>query len=153
MTYKKAKLESKAKRLIKREYVIWLTTIGSDLAPQPRSLHSPFEQRAGQPRPIWFIWDKDSFLIFSQPHTHKLKHLKKHPSVSLHFNTDETGDKDVIVYVGSARIDESVPPAHKVPAYLKKYKAGVKELGVTPDQFSKEYSVAIRVTPTSLRGW
>ena len=153
MTEKKAKLESKARQLIKREYVIWLTTIGSDLAPQPRSLLKGRMRRAGQPRPVWFIWDKDSFLIFSQPHAHKVKHIQQHPKVSLHFNTDDTGDKDVIVYVGAAQIDPNTPPAHKVSAYFKKYKTGIQDLDSTPEQFSQEYSVAIRVTPTSLRGW
>src|SRR5215207_7677092 len=107
MIDKKTKLDSKARKLLKREYVVWLTTVGSDLAPQPR--------------PVWFICDKGSFLIFSQAHAHKLKHIQNHPNVSLHFNTDETGDKDVIVYVGRAEIDSKVPPAHKVRAYLKKY--------------------------------
>ena len=139
MTDKKVELERKAKKFIKQEYAIWLTTIGSNLAPQPR--------------PVWFIWDKDSFLIFSQPHAHKLNHIKLHPNVSLHFNADKTGDEDVIVYGGTAKIDESVPPAHKVRAYLKKYKASIEAMGATPEQFSQEYSVAIRVTPTSLRGW
>ena len=139
MTDKQAKLESKAKKFIKQEYVIWLTTVGSNLTPQPR--------------PVWFVWDKDSFLIFSQPHAHKLKHINEHSSVSLHFNADKTADEDVIVYLGRAKIDTSVPPAHKVPAYLKKYKSGIEALGATPEQFSQEYSVAIRVTPTSLRGW
>lgn len=139
MTDQKNNLESKAKKFIKGEYVIWLTTVGLNLAPQPR--------------PVWFIWEKDSFLIFSQPHAHKLKHIKKHPIVSLHFNADKTADKDVIVYIGTAQIDTSVPPAHKVSAYLKKYKAGIKALGATAEQFSQEYSVAIRVTPTALRGW
>ena len=139
MIDKKAKLDSKARKLIKREYVAWLTTVGSDLAPQPR--------------PVWFIWDKDSFLIFSQAHAHKLKHIQSHPNDSLHFNTDETGDKDVIVYVGRAEIDSKVPPAHKVRAYLEKYRSGIQGLGSTPEQFSQEYSVAIRITPTSLRGW
>jgi len=135
----KVELERKARRLLKSEYVIWFTTVGSDLAPQPR--------------PVWFIWDRDSFLIFSQPHAHKVRHLRAHPNVSLHFNTDKTGDQDVIVYVGKAVIDSSASPAHKVPAYFKKYKTGIEELGMTPEQFSKEYSVAIRVTPISLRGW
>jgi len=139
MKDKEEKLENKARQLIKREYVIWLTTVGSDLAPQPR--------------PVWFIWDKDSFLIFSQAHARKVKHIQSHPNVSLHFNTDETGDKDVIVYVGTAQIDSDTPAAHKVRAYLKKYKTGIQELGATPEQFSQEYSVAIRVKPTSLRGW
>src|SRR5262245_38446400 len=139
MMDKQAKLESKAKKFVKQEYVIWLTTVGFNLAPQPR--------------PVWFIWDKDSFLIFSQTHAHKLKHIKEHPNVSLHFNADKTADEDVIVYVGKAQIDTSFPPAHKVPAYLKKYKAGIEALGAKPEQFSQEYSVAIRVKPTSLRGW
>lgn len=139
MTDKKAKLESKAKKFIKQEYVIWLTTIGSNLAPQPR--------------PVWFIWDQDSFLIFSQPGAHKLKHIKQHPNVSLHFNSDKTADEDVIVYGGIAKIDTNSPPAHKVPVYLKKYNAGIEALGATPEQFSQEYSVAIRVTPTSVRSW
>ena len=139
MIDKKTKLDRKARKLIKREYVVWLTTVGSDLTPQPR--------------PVWFIWDKDSFLIFSQAQAHKVKHIQSHPNVSLHFNTDETGDKDVIVYVGRARIDAQIPPAHKVRAYFKKYKTGIQDLGSTPEQFSQEYSVALRVTPTSLRGW
>ena len=139
MTDKKAKLESKAKKFIKQEYVIWLTTVGSNLAPQPRS--------------VWFIGDNDSFLIFSSLHAHKLKHINEHPTVSLHFNADKTADEGVIVYLGTAKIDPSVPPAHKVPAHLKKYKAGIQALGATPEQFSQEYSVAIRVTPTALSGW
>ena len=138
MAENKKKLESKARKFIKQEYIIWLTTIGSNLAPQPR--------------PVWFIWYKDSFLIYSQRNAHKLEHIKGHPNVSLNFNADKTADKDVIVYVGTAQVDTSVPPAHKVPAYLKKYKAGIEALGATPEQFSQEYSVAIRVTVTSLRG-
>ena len=135
----KRKLESKAKRLTKEEYVIWLTTVDST--------HTP------QPRPVWFIWDGDTFLIFSQPGAHKVAHIKRNPSVSLHFNTDKTGDQDVIVYVGVAGIDETARPAHKVAAYFKKYKTGIKEIGMTPEKFSEEYSVAIRVKPSSLRGW
>jgi PPOX class probable F420-dependent enzyme len=139
MSDPKAKLERKAKRLIKNEYVIWLTTVDAG--------HTP------QPRPVWFIWDQDAFLIFSHPTAHKVKHIKQNTSVSLHFNTDKTGNEDVIVYIGMAGIDPSSPPAHKVPAYLKKYRKGIAELNMTPEQFGKEYSVAIRIKPTSLRGW
>jgi PPOX class probable F420-dependent enzyme len=133
------KFGRKVKRHLKQEYVIWLTTTGSDLSPQPR--------------PVWFIWEGSSFLIFSQPHAHKVQHIAARPQVALHFNTDETGDTDVIIFVGTAAIDTSVPPAHKVRAYLTKYRTGIKELDMTPEQFSREYSVAIRVTPTALRGW
>ena len=139
MVDKKSKLESTAKKFVRQEYAIWLTTIGSNLTPQPR--------------PVWFIWDKDSFLIFSQPHAHKLNHIKQHQNVSLHFNADKTSDQDVIVYLGTAQIDPNAPPAHRVRAYLKKYRAGIEATGATVEQFSQAYSVAIRVTPRSLRGW
>ena len=135
----KAKLESKAKKLIKNEYIFWLTTVDST--------HTP------QPRPVWFIWDNDSFLIFRKPNAHTVQHIKQNDSVSLHFNPDEAGDKDVIVYIGKATLDSDTPPANKVPAYLRKYRKGIKEIGMTPEKFGSEYSVAIRIKPTSLRGW
>ncbi|HTP08474.1 MAG TPA: TIGR03667 family PPOX class F420-dependent oxidoreductase [Anaerolineae bacterium] len=134
-----SKFGRKVKRHLKQEYVVWLTTVGTDLTPQPR--------------PVWFIWDGAAFLIFSQPHAHKVQHIAAHPRVALNFNTDATGDQDVIIFVGDAVIDSAAPPAHKVRAYLRKYRTGIIALGMTPEQFSAEYSVAIRVTPTTLRGW
>ena len=56
-------------------------------------------------------------------------------------------------YVGRAQKDANVPSVNKVRAYFKRYWAGSQDMVSTPAQFSQEYSVAIRVTPTSLRGW
>jgi len=130
----------KVKRHLDQEYFIWFTTVGADLTPQPR--------------PVWFIWDDGkTFLIFSQPGTHKVAHIKEHPNVALHFNTDEKADEDVIVFVGVAEIDAGAPPAYQVPDYVEKYKGGMAELGSNPEKFSGEYSVAIRVKPGKVRGW
>lgn len=45
-------LTSKFGRVVERhlnhDYVIWLTTVDSNLAPQPR--------------PVWFIWEEDTLL-------------------------------------------------------------------------------------------
>ena len=124
---------------IAEQYVIWLTTVDSKLTPQPR--------------PVWFVWENDSFLIFSQPHAQKVKHILKNPGVALHFNTDETGDKRVVVFTGQASIDAVSPAAHQVPAYLKKYKEAIAGLEMSPEEFSREYSTAIKITPTEVRGW
>jgi PPOX class probable F420-dependent enzyme len=136
-------LDSKFGRAVKRhlriEYVVWLTTVDSNLIPQPR--------------PVWFIWEEDSFLIFSQAKARKVAHILKNSKVALHFNTDETGDKHVIIFTGEAVIDEHCPPAHKVRAYMKKYKQGIADLNMTPEGFSAEYPTAIRIRPTNLRGW
>ena len=131
-------LGKKAWSLIESEYFVWLTTVDSQLRPQPR--------------PVWFIWEDGSFLIYSQAKAHKVRHVSLHPSASLHFNADAKGEQDVIVIIGEASIDPDAPPAHRFPAYMQKYATGIAELGATPEQFSAEYSVAIRVRPTSLRG-
>jgi len=124
---------------LKDQHVIWLTTVDSNLTPQPR--------------PVWFIWEADSFLIFSQAKAHKVAHIKKNPKCALHFNTDETGDKHVIVFTGEASIDANCPPAYKVDAYFEKYKQGISDLDMTPEGFSSEYCIAIRIQPTEIRGW
>lgn len=127
------------RRHLESEYAVWLTTVDSSNTPQPR--------------PVWFIWQDDSFLIFSKPNAHKVKHIVKNPRIALHFNTDETGDKHVMVFIGEALFDENSPPAHEVSVYFEKYKDGIASLGMTPEAFSMEYSRAIRIKPADLRGW
>ena len=135
-----SKLWRVAKKHLKKEYFVWLTTVDSKGTPQPR--------------PVWFIWDGDSFLIYSQAKAFKLKHIRKNPQVALHFNTqDELGEERVIIFSGKARVDKKSTPADKHGAYMKKYRIGITRLGATPEQFAGEYSAAIRITPTKLRGW
>lgn len=125
-------------RRLEQEIVIWLTTVRADGMPQPS--------------PVWFWWDGTTFLIYSQPHTPKLRNITDRPRVALNFNSDKQGG-DVIVFSGEALIDSDAPPADQVPPYLNKYRQGLKDIGMTPAQFAQEYSVAIRVTPTHLRGF
>jgi PPOX class probable F420-dependent enzyme len=128
------------KRHLKNEYFVWLTTVDSKGTPQPR--------------PVWFIWENDSFLIFSQPHAHKVRHILKNPNVALHFNSaDGKGEQRIIIFTGAATMDTDCPPANKVRAYMQKYRTGIRELNSTPEAFSREYSIAIRIKPTNLRGW
>jgi PPOX class probable F420-dependent enzyme len=71
--------------------------------------------------------------------------------VALTFDSDRQGG-DVIVITGTAQIDEQAPPVHQHPEYAKKYAAKISGMGMTAESFGRAYSVAIRVTPTSLRG-
>jgi PPOX class probable F420-dependent enzyme len=127
------------KQHLESEYVIWLTTVDAKLTPQPR--------------PVWFIWQEDSFLIFSQANAYKVKHILKHPRVALHFNTDETGDQHVIIFTGEASIHTDHVPAHQVLAYFKKYEEGIAALEMSPEEFSRAYSTAIKIRPAEVRGW
>jgi len=48
------------------EEVIWLTTIGGDGTPQPS--------------PVWFLWEEDTVLIFSEPKTPKVANIRRSPN-------------------------------------------------------------------------
>ena len=37
--------------------------------------------------------------------------------------------------------------------YFKKYKDGIADLGMTPEEFSRDFSTAIKIKPAEVRGW
>lgn len=119
------------------EIVIWLTTVRADGAPAPS--------------PVWFLWDGTTVLIYSQPNTPKLRNIASNPLVALNFDGDGGGG-NIIVLNGTAQIDSSAPAADQDMAYLVKYRDHIAEIGMTPESFAASYSVALRVTPTNLRG-
>lgn len=124
-------------RRLKEERIIWLTTVGPDGTPQPR--------------PVWFLWDGETFLIYSQPDTHKLRHIAGNPKVALNLDSNGRGG-DIVVFAGQASIDSDAPPANEMVAYTDKYQQGIAGIGMSPEKFAKNYSVALRVRPISLRG-
>jgi PPOX class probable F420-dependent enzyme len=111
---------------LKKESVIWLVTASKDGRPQSV--------------PVWFIWDGKSFLIFAQPGV-KVNHIKANPHVELHLNEI---DDDIVRVSGYATIS-SRPPAHKVPAYVRKYGSQIKGFGWSNEEYSRRYPNAIRV--------
>ena len=129
---------SATKKLLTSETIIWLTTVGSDLTPQPR--------------PVWFVPDGDDVLIYSQPKAAKVAHIRNHPNVSLHFNADQWGsDETVVVLTGTATLEPDSSKGPLLPAYVKKYKKDMAELGMTPEQFAATYSVPIRIKIAGIR--
>ncbi len=131
------KVGERAAARLKNEQIIWMTTTSSTGTPVPN--------------PVWFVWDGETFLIYSQAKALRLKHIASRPAVSLHFNSDSNGD-DIIVFYGQAALDPSVPPAHEQREYIAKYRDGIHALGMMPEMYGRQYSVAFRVTPTKLRG-
>lgn len=120
--------------------LIWLTTVTADLVPQP-SL-------------VWFWWDGESFLIYSQPGMPKLDNIHLHPEVALNLDAMARGEEEVTVINGTAVVDEDAPPVNGHEEYREKYRDLIEnDLGMTVEQFSDLYSVPIRVSPGRVRVW
>ena len=128
---------ARAERHLIEDHVIWLTTVDSHTKPQPR--------------PVWFLWDGESLLVYSRPQASKVRHLKTNPHVALNFNSDHSGG-DIVVLLGEAHILKSLIPEDLITRYVEKYSQGMKNISLTPADFRNTYSVAIKIIPTSLRG-
>jgi PPOX class probable F420-dependent enzyme len=131
-----SELGERAERRLRSERTIWLATVAPDGRPSVR--------------PVWFVWDGDTFLVFSQPTSAKVRHIAANPSVCLHLDPDEWGESVVIVS-GEARMAPDHPPADQTPAYLEKYAWGFERLGVSPGDYADDYSTPILITFKSLR--
>ena len=123
---------------LRDEQLIWLTTVGSDGTPQPN--------------PVWFLWNGEQILIFSEPNQAKIRNIQRSPRISLNFNTNAHGG-DVAVITGTAAIDDTAPSETERSTYLAKYAAGITSIGLTQESMLQKYSVLLRVTPEKLRGF
>jgi PPOX class probable F420-dependent enzyme len=122
---------------LKSELVIWLTTVSKDGTPQPN--------------PVWFLWDGETCLIYSQPESVKVHNIMHRPMVSLHFEGASGGDDDVIVLTGEAHVIQ-----HPVPIpqeYRQKYEKALRKINFTWEKMEQEYSAAITFRPVKYRGF
>jgi PPOX class probable F420-dependent enzyme len=131
-------LDTTTEARLREEEIIWLTTARSD--GQPQSV------------PVWFLWDGETFLIYSQPGRQKLKNIGRNPRVGLHLNSNPRGG-DVVRVDGTAGVVQSVPPANEVGEYVEKYRESIARIGFEPDSFARSNSVALRVAPGRWRVW
>jgi PPOX class probable F420-dependent enzyme len=125
-----------AERRLRSEPVAWLTTVRAD--------------GQAQASPVWFLWDGDTFLLYSQPGAQKVRNLAANPKVALHLGDDGNGG-DVVSFEGTATVEPDSPRADRVDGYLAKYQAAIEALGYEPGPFARTYSLAIRVRPTRVR--
>ena len=119
--------------------VIWLTTVGHDLTPQPN--------------PVWFLWDgADSILVYNRANAKRLANLQRRPRVSLNFDSDGDGG-DIVILTGDAEMVEGQPPVTEYPEYLEKYRERIVQISGSPEAFAKNYSVSVRIRLSRVRGF
>jgi PPOX class probable F420-dependent enzyme len=116
------------------EYMIWLTTVGPDGVPQPSG--------------VWFHWDGEDILIFSEPDAPKVRNIRRNPHVALNLDGDGTGGALVII-AGVASILSYPPDALRLTSYRQKYAhLSRNNLGADVKDMLQRFNAAILVTPT-----
>jgi len=123
---------------LRDEQVIWLTTVGADGTPQPN--------------PVWFLVDGTTVIVYNRPDARRLAHIRRNPRVTLNLDGNGHGG-DVIVLSGRAEIAQDQPLPHEFPPYVAKYRAAAERISGNVEDFSAEYSVALRITVDRVRGF
>ncbi|MCL4252032.1 MAG: TIGR03667 family PPOX class F420-dependent oxidoreductase [Anaerolineae bacterium] len=130
-------IEPKFARVIEQAEYMWFTTVRADGQPQPT--------------PVWFIYDGTTFLIYSQPTAQKIRNLTGNPKVALNLAISHDAE-EFLVIMGDAALDRSVPAPSQNASYMRKYAESIPAIDMTPESFDAMFSLAIRVTPTRIRG-
>ncbi|HEY7780354.1 MAG TPA: TIGR03667 family PPOX class F420-dependent oxidoreductase [Ktedonobacterales bacterium] len=122
---------------LREDLIAWLTTVDARGTPQPN--------------PVWFLWDGATFLVYNLSDAKRLAHIQANARVSLNLNSTATGG-DLVVITGEAHLTSDESPADQVPEYVEKYRERIAQSFGTPAEFARRYPVALRITPTRLRG-
>jgi PPOX class probable F420-dependent enzyme len=123
---------------LERDAIGWLTTVRPDGQPQAS--------------PVWFLWDGDEILVFSQPRARRLVNLRSNSRVAFNLDSERQGGH-ILSLEGEARVVPGAPLVHDVPAYVAKYGAAIAAEGWTPESMGADYSVTVRIRVTRVRTW
>lgn len=120
---------------LRSDSMIWLNSVRPDGRP-----HSVA---------VGFVWDGESFLIFSKPNNQKLRNIAHNPNVVLALD-DTHGGSDVIAIEGTAELlpQKTIELIHQ--SYAEKYAQDVKRHGWTLESMAAEFSEPIRIMPKKL---
>ncbi len=120
---------------LKKDLIIWLTTVSPDGTPQPN--------------PVWFYWNGEEIILYSKPGSVRIRNLELNPCVALNFEGADVMGGDVAVITGKADLNPKYQ--HADPGYVEKYLKYVIEMGITIQDLEDGYSVEIRVIPMKAR--
>jgi PPOX class probable F420-dependent enzyme len=121
---------------LKHEEMIWLTTV------TPAG--------AAQPNPVWFYWDGEAVILYSQPGSYRVRNILHIPRVALNLEDADVPRHNLVVNLSGARFNHNYVKPH--PRYEQKYSKYTPEMSLTFNQLVAENSVEITIKPTRLRG-
>jgi PPOX class probable F420-dependent enzyme len=128
----------RVRQRLQDDVVVWLTTVGSDLTPQPN--------------PVWFLWEAGSVLVYNTATAHRLRHVRTRPNVSLNFAGNRRGG-DIVVITGTAQLSDGEPAPHEHTSYVAKYGRMMEGVSRTLEEFSRQYPVPLRIRGLRVRGF
>jgi PPOX class probable F420-dependent enzyme len=125
-------------RRLREDPVVWLTTVTPD--GKPHTL------------PIWFWWDGETLLMFSEPGTKKIRNLRRNPAVAIALDTRDDGE-EVAFFDGVAELLPEPTAALMLDAYKQKYAHLFPRTGSSPEKMAAQYTQPIRVRLTKIHSW
>ena len=120
-------------RRLQQEDILWFTTVTPNGVPVPN--------------PVWFLWDGEHILVYSEPTSFRVRNIRNNPHVALTLQGVDGLGNNVAIINGEAelRFDNRQIPE----GYWKKYRGLLQN--DTPESMTNSYNVEIRVTPTRIR--
>jgi PPOX class probable F420-dependent enzyme len=118
---------------LQEEEIIWFTTVSPASVPTPN--------------PVWFVWDSDCIVVYSQPTSFRVRNIRQNPQVALTLQGVDGLGNHVVIINGSAELrpgNRTIPPA-----YWKKYEHLLQDM--SPEEMTASYNVEIRVRPSRIR--
>lgn len=132
---------AKALGKLEHDLIAWFTTVGADGAP-----HAV---------PVWFFWHDGHVLVFSEPGTVKVAHVRAGSPVLVHLEAGVFGN-EVVIIDGTAEISGRSTADWLTEiggAYEQKYERAIADYGSSLRQIAETFDTAIVVTPTRVRAW
>ncbi|RAV17219.1 TIGR03667 family PPOX class F420-dependent oxidoreductase [Mycolicibacterium sp. GF69] len=108
----------------------WLTTVAKSGQPVPRL--------------IWFYFDGNDLIVYSEPDAAKVRHIRNHPRVSLNLDSDGNGS-GVIAVGGTATVDAEGVDPQQDERYQAKYGDYAASLGFTAE-FLAAYNLRLKIS-------
>ena len=102
--------------------------------------------------PVWFLWDGESFLVFSKPHARKVRNIRDNAAVMLAIGEPED-DFDVQLVEGRAELLDAREGDGLRALVADKYRRWLDGIGLGLGEFGSTYAQAIRITPTRFLPW
>ena len=131
-------LGRQVRQRLRDDVVVWLTTVGRDGTPQPN--------------PVWFLVEDGQILVYNRPRAARVQHARAGGRVALHLNSGANGN-DIVVFTGTAEVDETAPTPDLHGPYVDKYRAAMERVSGSLEAFGRAYPVLIRVHPETTRGF